>query len=80
MKPTGPVRPNRRCYTLPPDLLDRLDAFRHDHRIKRESEALRVLIEAGLSVVAPRPEQATDLRPETGPKGDPGSRRRRQQD
>jgi hypothetical protein len=38
---------------LPPDLIERIRVFRHANMIDHESEAIRLLIQAGLDALAP---------------------------
>lgn len=52
----------RKTVSLPGDLWQRVDDFQFQNRIKRESEAIRRLIEAGL-------EAAGAKRGEGGPQG-----------
>jgi hypothetical protein len=45
----------RKLVSLPPELLERITVFRHANRIGFESEAIRLVLEAGLEALAREP-------------------------
>jgi hypothetical protein len=42
----------RKLVGLPPDLIEKIRVFRHANMIDTESEAIRMLIQAGLDALA----------------------------
>ena len=60
----NPDRLTRKLVSIPNELLKAIEDFRFQQRIKTESEAIRRLIEAGLSgQAAPKPEPSSASEP-----------------
>jgi hypothetical protein len=44
----------RKIFSLPDTLWAKIEDYRFEHRVKTESEAIRMLVEAGLEAGAPK--------------------------